>query len=273
MPRSYRSLILAIGLILAGTNHAHAEGGAQKQDTQQAIAQSLNDIATANRQEAERAKSADEDEAPCGQGKYNSSADLCAQWKAADAAADSAWWAWVAAISTIVSTAAVLIAIGLTYQSNAIARDTAKRQLRAYVNVSTATIERRDGGNEFVVTAHFINAGQTPAHAVKVVGESYADDYPEGKRTNFPEPYEGYECMIGAGDTVAASYKITASDGDMALQQIYAGQTGLYIHGIIEYSDIFNERHYTKFRYVYGGRVATSVGMVMHAAAKGNEAT
>jgi hypothetical protein len=270
MLRGYRLYIAALGLALASANHANAEGGKQQPQTEQSATKSLSDIAAANRQEAERAKRADQDEAPCGEGKYGSSADLCAQWKAADAASDSAWWAWAAGVSSIISTMAVLLAIGLTYQANSIARDTARRQLRAYMSVTSCELEMIEDG--YILTATLNNCGQTPAYKTRISGESFADSYPLEEERPFLPLEDGYSATIGPGHPVSCTYRLFVKAKNEAFRMAQAGQLGFYIQGICEYYDAFGTRRETKFRYVFGGRIANTGGLVMHAAETGNEA-
>lgn len=276
MLRGYRLFVLALGLALACANHAYAEGGKQQPQAEQSVAKSLDDIAAASSQQAERAKRADKDEAPCGQGQYGSNADLCAQWKAADAASDSAWWAWVAAISTIVSTAAVLVAIGLTYQANAIARDTAKRQLRAYIGVTASSISISPDNKGFIIQVELKNAGQTPAYEVAIMGESFGADYPLTNERAFGPLEDGHRCPLYPGDSLYGVYALKAEgvSADLVMKQVQtSGNMGLYVQGLCEYLDAFGERHTTQFRYVCGGRIALTSGMIMHAALTGNTAT
>lgn len=162
MPRGYRLYIVALGLILACTNYAYAKSGNEQADAQQSVAASLDRIASRYDDAAERAQRADQEEGPCGEGKYGSNSDLCAQWKAADAASDSAWWAWAAAISSIVGTAGVVAALGIGWHSNYIARDTAKRQLRAYIGFTNWSVKTVKG--KTIYTTGIQNFGQTPAY-------------------------------------------------------------------------------------------------------------
>lgn len=271
MSRSYRGIILAIGLILSAPNHAYAEGSAKKPDTQQSIADSLRQISSRYDEQAERAKGSDQQEAPCGEGEYGSNADLCAQWKAADAAADSAWWAWAAGVAGIISTLGVLAALGIGWHSNWIARDTAKRQLRAYVSVVGCSLEDIDG--RYILSAHLKNSGQTPAYNVRLSGESFAASYPLDEERPHPEIEEGYNATVGPGDEVSCVYRLWINAPMEALRRVKAGEMGFYIQGICEYEDAFAARRETKFRYVFGGRVANTGGLIMHAAESGNSAT
>lgn len=170
VPNRALSIVICGGLILACTNHADAKGNERQSSAQQSTADSFDQIATTYDQEVERAQRPSKDAEPCKRGDDRRYSDLCAQWKAADAAADSAWWAWVAGISSIISTAAVLVAIGLAYQANSIARQTAKSELRAYLATSSVTVEQVDtDARKYVMNLNVINHGQTPATVTNVL--------------------------------------------------------------------------------------------------------
>lgn len=173
MLRGYRSTVAALGLILAA-NHAHAKSDGEQPQAHQPVAASLERIVAGYDNATKRAESADQQEALCSSKQYGSSADLCAQWKAADAASDSAWWAWAGGIIGLGSLLGVFAAIGLAFQSNGIARDTAKKQLRAYLDFDGVRLVTFGPGAQPTATSCAIamaikNYGQTPASGVSVV--------------------------------------------------------------------------------------------------------
>lgn len=106
---------------------------------------------------------------PCRDTTGHDESDLCAQWRAARAAETSAAWAEWASVGGIVSTVAVLIALYMTLDANRIARDTAARQLRAYVSIGTVKISALTIGQVPMFTANFKNFGQTPAHGFVII--------------------------------------------------------------------------------------------------------
>jgi hypothetical protein len=243
----FRGIIVAFGLVLVCANHAHAKSGDQQSTTQEAIAESLQDIATAKRQEAERAERADKDESPCGEGQYGSNSDLCAQWKAADSAANSAWWAWVASVSTIISTAAVVVAIGLTYQSNLIARDTARRQLRAYIvfdGLKANAHSGHGGGIRYAVLLR--NVGQTPSQKVlhkfstMLAPSDVPDDFAFADLCTDPPE----SVVLGVGGPFEAAGPIVTTDMHEHLKA--TGEVFL-LWGWIEYEDIFRRKWRTEY--------------------------
>lgn len=92
MLRGSRCIILAlVGLILLGAGEPRKSDAQPKQTTEQGeIAKSLQEISAT----LERAQQADETTKPCAPEQPNRNSDLCAQWKAADAASSAANAAW-----------------------------------------------------------------------------------------------------------------------------------------------------------------------------------
>lgn len=156
---------LALGLL--ASNHADARTGAKQADAQQSIAASLENISTRYDEQTKRTQRAEPEAPNCGPSQYDSKAELCAQWKAADAAANSAWWAWVSGLATIVSSGAVLIAIGLTFQANRIARHAIEGQERPWVDFDVRPglgFSFDEGGfPSYTVEICFKNYGPSPA--------------------------------------------------------------------------------------------------------------
>ena len=239
MLRGYRSIVAALGLILAA--NAHAKSSSEQPQTHQPVASSLEHIATHYDDAAKRAESADQQEAPCGPHQYGSDADLCAQWKAADSAADSAWWAWAGGIIGLGSLLGVFAAIGLAFHSNWIARDTAKRQLRAYVTVSSVEIIASPTVQDEIATvAHIKNDGETPA--VEVEAKFYGSIEPGNRLvcSLIEHPIGGApsRLSIGKGDERGVSHNIKIIGGASSAD-ILNGDYTVFAYGVVAYKDIF----------------------------------
>lgn len=193
MLRSYRHILFAlVGFLTLAAQHPNPEAESDQAKAQGSISNRLGDIATTYHQESEGAHSAKPETDYCGPAQYQSKTDLCAQWKAADAAADAAWWAavgaWVSGLSGIL----VLGALFLAFQSNRIARDTAKRQLRAYVSHKEYVMKHhRQADGAFVshdITAIWLNGGETPALNTHCVINFVFQITPLAGDFSFPEP-------------------------------------------------------------------------------------
>lgn len=89
MLRGYRSIILAIGLALASPSYSQESKGDQANSERDAASQ-LDRIASA----IEKQPVAPTPDSGCQPGQDDRQSDLCAQWKAADAAAESARWTY-----------------------------------------------------------------------------------------------------------------------------------------------------------------------------------
>jgi hypothetical protein len=169
MPKGYRGAILAVAawLILTG-QHPDPEGLAKQAQTDRRVGDALTSIAATYTEQAKRAQSPDKLTEPCNRGVDVRYSDLCAQWKAADAASDSAWWAWAGGLLGMGSLIGVLGALYLAFQANRIARDTAARQLRAYVNARSAkvTVDVANGDIGLQIALQIFNSGATPAKII-----------------------------------------------------------------------------------------------------------
>jgi hypothetical protein len=195
MLRSYRGIIVAVaGLALVGVSHP-PESKAQPENAkkQTEISQKSDNASFA----VEVTDKTDETTKPCAKHKDNRNSDLCAQWKAADAAAkaadasvsaaDAAWKQFYLGIGgliigflTLVAAGAAAIyarraaehterganaaldAVKATGDANEIARDALERQTRAYLRIE---IVRGTVSSDFPakIECKIINYGQTPA--------------------------------------------------------------------------------------------------------------
>lgn len=91
----YRSIILAFaGLALIGAGKAPQPPAKSEQQKSQAKSANAAPDAKALPPQPSEQVQAPKDGQPCGNSRYRSDDDLCAQWKAADAARDAANWAW-----------------------------------------------------------------------------------------------------------------------------------------------------------------------------------
>jgi hypothetical protein len=126
MPRGYRGIYAALGgLILAGAHPAPqqpAEGEGDQAHSpishgQPAILWSAPPV---------DAVKSPEKEGPCGPNRYRSEDDLCAQWKAADAARDAADYAYLSLWLGVVGTIGLLITLYYTRKAVLAAEDATK---------------------------------------------------------------------------------------------------------------------------------------------------
>lgn len=247
MLRAYRCFIVAIGIALACPNHADAKGNGEQPDAEQTIAESLHKIAAAYDEQTKRSKSSDKQTEPCKRGDDRRYSDLCAQWKAADAASDSAWWAWVSGLVGTGSLLGVIVALILALHSNWIARDTAKRQLRAYVSYEVISLSESDL-NTRNIQIGWINAGQTPA--IQAITRADWRDFPEGlpEDFDFPLPPDGPDegpSTIGPGQRVLSSP--ARRFPEMLISQVAQRKANVILWSAVDYVDIFGHPRRSEF--------------------------
>lgn len=294
-----RSMFLALAfVVLVGATEK------PQRDAPSANALSSGAIASERAPDVIRTKSGGKD---CGPYRYRGTDELCAQWKAADASVEAARWSWWQLILSAVGAVGLGLtlwfnyralrlaernaaetadaldvarqnaeaaseAVAATKRANDISEETAQRRLRAYVNVESCEIQQIDGG--YLLIARLTNCGQTPAYRVRIMGESFGAEYPlRIPNRGFIEVADGFETPLGPGQSHDAAYALRTEDPEQAMQQVLAGNVGLYIQGLCRYEDVFGHERETRFRYVFGGRPANSGGLVMHAAEMGNSST
>lgn len=184
----------------------------------------------------------------CPVGIDDRSSDLCAQWKAADAAAESARWSWIAGLASIASFIAVLFALRLAQQANAIARDTAKRQLRAYIFVEKTELIVSDVARQASFAIEWRNSGQTPAYRVLSGCDIIIADtgWKGNREVEFPPSGYSKDNIGPGGVQQILDYVITLSPDEFIAWK--AGSRTLYIFSEVHYDDVFGEGHMTKRR-------------------------
>lgn len=152
-------------------------------------------------------------------------------------------------------------------------KDTANRQLRAYVGVEKLSIspdKEKPGQNKIDTT--IINTGQTPAYDVKHWQRFKVIPFPPSELT-FPleKPEHLSKGMIGPGHKTYKHEKILA-DTNYYQSGIMDGTMVMYVWGKIEYRDAFNVIQHTRYRFMRGGNIPIH-GDAFAYCDDGNEAT
>jgi hypothetical protein len=148
-------------------------------------------------------------------------------------------------------------------------RDTARRQLRAYLSVTTTGPPEKFAGLqpgrpnvEATKAVLFIkNGGQTPAYAVSYwIGITIAE-FP--LKTPLPTPpitFKLARSIIGSGDAttaIAQSLRPMTLDEERRVQK---GEMAIYVFGEVKYRDAFRVRRHVTFRLfnqLWHGRVGS----------------
>lgn len=178
MHRSYRGIILAfVGLILIGAAESPKLSAQSNQSSEQAeIAKSLREISAT----LKGAQESDQTTKPCDPEKPNRNSDLCAQWKAADAASQAVNAAWeqirigwigivlggitmVAAIAAAVFARKAAVA---TRQHADIALAQADPYIRVGISLTISAEIRATVPQHIVIEAH--NRGLAEARQVRI---------------------------------------------------------------------------------------------------------
>ena len=201
---------------------------------------------------------------PCKPGENNRNSDLCAQWKAADAARDSARWArytfWlsimgaaVGVLTFIVAVAAALFAKSASdhtkngaeaaWKAVDVTEDMGRRQIRAYVGISKTKIEITP--NKLICYVEIKNSGQSPAYKLSHWIKGNADgtcDFSE--KDDKPTKQD-----IGPGQSMYL---------DIAFDAQFPENSGkgkhimidppVYVWGRADYIDAFNKARYLRYR-------------------------
>lgn len=254
MSRGYRCIIFAIvgWLTIAASPEQHSARDNKKQPDQ-ASSQALQDIAAA-------IKTANEREQPdkgCQAGEDARDSDLCAQWKAADAAKESADWTrrtfWLAVVGTFIGSL-TLLAAGLAAKfakdaaihTDAGAKE-AKRSadaadigLRNFVDIERARIVAEPRSADAFAehtqmgVISISNIGRSTASIVQcrsamLSGVEFPGDFPVSVKI---------DKVLGASEAFAA--KCVPIDTREADNKCFAG-------GYIEYRSTFGQTHKAYF--------------------------
>jgi hypothetical protein len=188
----------------------------------------------------------------CYQASNHDSADLCAQWraafateKAANATTSANLISGAGAALSFISIVLVCIALGQTRKANKLSEDTARRQLRAYIALQSAT--GGESGTSLTVRAAMTNSGQTPAHRVKI-SQIFAMD-----REVIPGPFRDTEKggVLGPGGTFFVDDEI---DLTPIAEQYIREELDIILSIHIEYFDIYDIRRETKVRVRWAGK-------------------
>jgi hypothetical protein len=261
--------LVAVAVALGAANHPNEQRGGEQQRIENAVAASLQNIAATYNQTSKRAEGAEKEEAKCGPEQYDSNTDLCAQWKAADSAADSAWWAWASGLLGLGSLVGVIAALGIALHSNWIARDTAKRQLRAYLTVEPGGVCEADEGLH-PVPIDLINNGQTPANDLEHGGDFLVIT---GDPRQFNPATDGRLGELDPDDAIASTDAVLGPNTNRftyayleqavltkrVWKMIHTKKAAIIHYGFFRYKDVFGEPHHTNFAFYHWGEDLSDV--------------
>lgn len=192
--------------------------------------------------------------------------DLTAQQQAAWGSMFSALWGGLAVFVTAIGTILLYQQIILTRkavedtgkaneairEANAIARDSARRQMRAYLRLECEKCVFVVG-DPITMNIKIINTGQTPAFdaAVKsrAIGRGVNWTWQEGEE---PILDERPSHLINPGGNIVTSIQSDEPLTQFVWDGIKSGKAVAYFSGRIDYVDTFGSPHWITFRFKYG---------------------
>lgn len=169
--------------------------------------------------------------------------------------------------------AAYLTLLVLIYQANEMRKateamrastrvmsDTAKKELRAYLCVSSVRVKFYSPVLPEALV-HVKNCGKTPAYKVGYEIHLWIGPYPLPPGTALPplsEIVKNATAAIGADGGMTITHP---KNSTVAIPQLPLGTpaSAIYIYGVITYEDAFGEKRYTRFRCVWGSPSARKI--------------
>jgi hypothetical protein len=164
----------------------------------------------------------------------------------------------------VASVGAIAAALVASYQGW-VARDTEKRQLRAYVfleSVHTTKINDEITSNDpnrgLSATIIFKNFGQTPAYNVWHLSSLKVADFPAPPTVFVHDPEKHPIPMDtlgpqGGTQSVVQPSKPDSTSGTEGKQPLRAQTKAIYVFGKIDYEDAFGVKRCTRYRFMVGG--------------------
>jgi hypothetical protein len=145
---------------------------------------------------------------------------------------------------------------------------TARQQLRAYLFTGPSEVGPWDGSETSpTVILTIKNYGQTPAYDFVVHGSQTIGPYDyDGELPQIPDVEPPSKGSVPPGETrfVRLRHMTIVPDDILAIKD---GSRSIFVHGTLQYRDIFGQQHTTKFR----SRLLTDL-RVLRALSVGNEA-
>ena len=177
---------------------------------------------------------------------------------------------WLAVATVVLAVATVALAVFSLFQAVIMSR-TARRQLRAYVFVTTADIGDIDDAQNVHASVSIKNSGQTPAYDLINRG---AIDIRESPLKGDLLPRDRDAAMsksaLGPGEVLGKHLGARPLTPDER-GAVRSGAQAIYVYGEVLYKDAFGKRRYSRYRFMHGGTAAVRNRQLV-VCEKGNEA-
>lgn len=191
---------------------------------------------------------------------------------------DMAEWAkWLLAISTIgvgvtgIGVWYVAKTLDATLSANAGFRESAERQLRAYVNIKDVVVLNLIKGEKPKLVVRYENGGQTPAYNLGCVSAFKIDMISDKWPILDFEAYVNSRVVMGSTVIFTSEKLAEAALPDIGLLQKGAAQFRAI--GRVEYVDAFGKARFTDFKYfIDPENIGDGKRVSMSASADGNNA-
>jgi hypothetical protein len=162
---------------------------------------------------------------------------------------------WLA-VSTVVMAAATIALAVFSLLQAVIMRRTARRQLRAYVFITTAEIGDIDDSQNLHASVSIKNSGQTPAYdlinrgAITIREARLRGDlWPEDKDASLSKT------ALGPGEVLGKYFSARPLTTEERAA-VRSGTHAIYVYGEILYKDAFRRRRHSRYRFMHGGETA-----------------
>jgi len=158
---------------------------------------------------------------------------------------------WLAVSTVVLAVATIALALFSLCQVVIMSRS-ARRQLRAYVFVSTAEIDIDDPQN-LRASVSIKNSGQTPAYDLINRGGVTIGEVPlrEALRPRDREASLS-KSALGPGEVLGKYFGTRPLTPDERAA-VRSGSHAIYVYGEILYRDAFGRRRYSRYRFMHGG--------------------
>lgn len=206
----------------------------------------------------------------CGPGRYETTSEVCAAWKSADAAETAAQYSFWGLLLSGVGTVLLLWTLWET-------RETSRREHRAYLRVETIGEGSVQPERKIQLPLHVINYGLTPAVECCVQSSVVVrpPDWSWSKEPNDVDQFADGRTAITIHPGTPFLIKLTMDDAlpEEVHSQIMQGRAVVYAKGRIEYRDVFRRKRHTSFQFEFHGSDAGPRGFGGHVriAATGND--
>jgi hypothetical protein len=234
------SSMLLAGLLLVGATSAPAVNSSTRANETD-IARSLNRVSEA----LEEANKPKREAMACAAGTLDRQSDLCAQWRAADAATEVASWIPYQFRISLVE----IFALSLSLIFSALALIWSVRSFNAFRNAERAHLEFeemqagniKDEGQEAVIAFSVTNTGRSAGtvlggYVQPHVSEAYPKEWPRPT-----EPRSVARAYIREGKSHRYGERLSISKQDFS--DVLSNKKKLFVDMSIRYEDAFRNKH------------------------------